>query len=256
MPPVNRTAARDRVEQRRKEREENKTSNVGNPPPKDEKATTTPPPKTKPKLQLLESKLDRTYASIGLFISPLARWYPYLGPLGYGMREHSTELAHSWIPYLEENPRMLKRVEDFTTVSALGELVGIHVMVLAKATPNQQVQEALKAQKKAEEDLAREARVRESMETTPGGMPARDMSTGGPGDTVRVPNNPSSSANSPVPPVATSPSGPNVVTHTTTGSKAAIVTPEQMGIQVFGPQQGAYDYSAAPPPNGRGIING
>lgn len=216
------------------------------------------PPPTKsrsPKLNVLRTKLDRSYATVGLFIQPLGRWYPYLGPLGSGIREYSTELADSWIPYLEENPKMLKRVEDFTTVSALGELIGVHVMILAKATPNQQVQEALKAQKQAEERLQREANLRESMEASPTGMPARDMSSGGPGDTIRVPNNPGASTNSPVSPVNIRPDRPDIVTHTA-GTKAAIVTPEQMGVQVFGTQQGGFDYSAAPPPNGRGIVNG
>lgn len=209
----------------------------------------------KPKMQVLHTKLDRSYTTVGLFILPLARWWPYLGPLGQGMRDNSEELAQSWIPYLEENPKMLKKVEDFTTVSALGELIGVHVMVLANATPNKQVQEALKAQRKAEEDLAREAGIRESMESTPPSMPARDMSSGGPGDTIRVPNSPNTSPSSPVSPVNTRPDRPDIVTHTA-GAKAAIVTPEQMGVQVFGTQQAGFDYSAAPPPNGRGIVNG
>jgi hypothetical protein len=250
MPPI--TAAQR--EERRKARDERIKGRSTN-TPEDEKATTAGPPPTKksPKLDLLRVKLDRSYATVGMFVSPLSRWWPFLGPLGQGMREYSNELAGSWIPYLEENPKMLKRVEDFTTVSALGELVGVHVMVLAKATPNQQVQEALKAQKKAEEDLVKEMNLRESMAATPGGMPARDMSSGGPGDTIRVPNNPATSATSPVSPIDIKPDRPDIVTHTA-GTKAAIVTPEQMGVQIFGTQQGGYDYSAAPPPNGRGIV--
>jgi hypothetical protein len=153
---------------------------------------------------------------------------------------------------------VMEAIRSFTSVSAMGNVIGVHLAIAIEATPGGQmasqamraaenaasVEQQLRATGMSPEEVQAAIALAQQMQ---GGsqMPARDMSTGGPGDTVAVP-----------PPVSYQPTQVEVPTaappiqQAHVVPKAAIVSPEQLGVTMPG-QVAGYGFSAAPPPQGR-----
>src|SRR5215469_17211504 len=211
--------------------------------------------KLTPKQKVLETKIAQMYNLIGISISPLGRFVPILGPLGYNMRKYQDECAEAWMNLAMENSRVMKIAEDLTAISAWGEVVATNGVVFVESLPETQARiarEAMTTQNKEsslQEMQARAEAIRQA-NMTPPHMPARDTSTGGPGDTIRVPMPPQFD------PKKAGPPAPNVTPAAAMKpAKAGIVTPQEMGVRVPGEQpidQAHQPFPASQPPNGRG----
>lgn len=217
------------------------------------KVSSPPAGKNRVKNEPLRVKVEHTYMAIGLAIQPLGKFWPILNPLGKSIRNYSEEASEAWLTLAEDDPKYMRLLQSMTSYSAIGEVIGVHVAIGLQSLPQSQfVMEQMAQQQNQQnnslaEMQARAEQIRQA-NAMPADMPARDTSTGGPGDTVRVPPAPTFSPQAvPNQPVQTP---TTTAVPTGTPKRAAIVSPAQMGVQIPG-EQGSHPFSAAPPPNGR-----
>jgi hypothetical protein len=219
-------------------------------------SSSTPPPSTPPrrgrvtKAESLEVKVARMYNMAGTMLSPLGRFYPAMGPLGQNLKNLSDEAAEAWIELAEQDGKVKEMLETMTGASLWGNVIGVHFAIFSAVIPGGEQVGAAMASGMSEEEMfasmfdnmspAEQEAARNlaaTMAGTPPGSPARDHSTGGPGDTVQAAPAPEYDPTA-TPSASAAPSG-----------GAAIVTPEQLGVQVPG-EQGIFPNDPSGP-NGR-----
>ena len=127
----------------------------------------------------LEEKIGRFYMMLGTVMRPFGRWYTPLTDVGDSVKEFSGEAAEAWMELAEENPEIKKKLEEWTSASIYGNIVGIHFAMFMAAAPGPVQQmasgdpiEVMRAMGATDQDIAM-------------AMQMAGMSSGGPGDTVR-----------------------------------------------------------------------
>jgi hypothetical protein len=227
-------------------------------------AETGPRPLT-PKFEQLREKLVTMYKVIGTLLIPLGGIIPPLGAVGQGLRTASVEAADAWIELAREDRKVLLMLEDMTKASTWGNVIGIHASILMSAIPGMAALTAfefsppastpggggvdsmipdLSGMNLSQSDLEILSQMVQSGGGQMAAMPVVDVGVGGPGDTVRVSDPPQFQAASVAAPTAAPP-----VAQSTAVPKAAIVSPEQLGVRVMG-QQGGHPFPASGAPNG------
>lgn len=220
--------------------------------PESSSAPSGPSPRSRTtKADALQQQLARMYMMIGTMVMPFGRFYPVLGPVGNNLREMSDEAAEAWMDLAAKDSRVKEILESITGASTWGNVIGIHLAIFASALPggqyiqqvtSQEYDDEFQRQGKAmgmtdeEIELAKAEMFRQQ------NMPARDTSTGGPGDTVATPPPPGYSGEQ-----ATATAAP-----ATGQSRAGIVTPDQLGVTQPG-EDGTFPADTQPP-NGRGAV--
>lgn len=195
------------------------------------------------KLDTLQSQLVRMYATIGIMVKPFGSFYPVLDPIGNNLVSMSDAAAEAWIDLAAKDKRVLEILESITGASTWGNLIGIHLAIFASALPGAgYISQVTEPQ---EDELTRQGKAMgmtdEEIELAratmmAGAAPARDTSTGGPGDTVATPPPPEYSGE-PVTSSAAPPVGQ---------SRSAIVTPQELGVTQVGPDN-PFPNDASPP---------
>lgn len=210
--------------------------------------------------ETLQVKLSRMYMMLGTMMQPFGRFYPVLAPIGDNLKTFSDDAAQCWVELAEQDKRVREILESMTSASTWGNVVGIHLAIFASAIPGGEMmsgmmqdprnmpgfeQDPIAAARAAgmPEEAIQEAQRLAAQMMGADQTPTRDQSAGGPGDTVSVPPAPEFTPQEGAVPTA----APPPVQSTTPRSKAAIVTPEQLGVQVPGAQS-AFPQSG--PPNG------
>jgi len=223
-------------------------------------SSSTPPPAAPrgrvTKTDMLREDLARFYLMAGTMVRPFGRFYPVLTPVGDNLKEFSEEAADAWIQLAEKDARVKDILISMTGASVWGNVIGIHLAIFASALPgalpmfagpspsgptDEDIMNAFGNLSPEEIALARQfaAGMQEQ------DVPARDHSTGGPGDTVRVQNAPEYSGEQ----VQTTAAPPAVQSV----SRPAIVSAEQLGVQNIDPAQFAAPFPTdATGPNGSG----
>lgn len=226
-------------------------------------SSSTPPRSAPPrsgrqtKTETLEVKVARMYNMFGTMLSPMGRFYPALGPLGNNLKALSDEAAEAWVELAEQDKRVKDALESMTSASVWGNVIGVHFAIFSAAIPGGDIaaaamdgeaamQAMFESMSPAEQAAAQELAAR--MMGTPEGVPARDRSGGGPGDTVAAKPAPQYDATAPATATAAPPVQQSSAQHSP--ARAGIVSPEQLGVQSPG-EQGGHPFPADPsPPNG------
>lgn len=157
-------------------------------------------------LALLNTKVERMYMIVGTMVAPFGRFVPVLKPLGDNLKSFSEEAAEAWIELAQEDPKVRKALEQLTSASTWGNIVGVHVAIIGSSIPGPMSQYAeamnsgsseqrtqpspediLRSMGASEEEVEQAMSVASQMMAQGPPMPARDEGTGGPGDTVHVP---------------------------------------------------------------------
>lgn len=225
----------------------------------EDQADTGPRPLT-PKLEQLRGKLITMYKVIGTLIRPLGGIVPPLALIGAGLHAASTEAADAWIELAREDRKVLNMLEEMTKASTWGNVIGIHAAILMSAVPGMSALTSFTATSPQAPDPQQgldlsglnlspsDMEIISQMIQNGGSqmsqMPVMDTGNGGPGDTVRVPPPPAFQGAQAPAPTAAPP-----VAQSTAVPKAAIVSPEQLGVRVLG-QEGASPFPASGAPNG------
>lgn len=201
------------------------------------------------KVETLQSQLARMYMMIGTMIVPFGRFYPVLEPVGTNLRNMSNDAAEAWMDLAAKDKRVLEILESITGASTWGNVIGIHLAIFASALPGSYMQQVASSPP-IDEDFMRQGRAMGMSDeeiaiaagmVQGGQMPARDTTSGGPGDTVSSPSAPEYSGEQ-----ATATAAPPV-------SRSGIVSPEQLGVTQVGPD-GIFPADAQPP-NGTGVVS-
>lgn len=208
----------------------------------------------------LQDKLTRMYMMLGTMVRPFGRFYPVAEPIGDNLKTFSAEASEAWIELAKEDSRVLETLENLTKASTWGNVIGIHFAIFASSIPgaagsyvNQvtDVPQGAPMDPEAyaqslgltpEEYAAAQAMAAQMMGQPE--MPVRDQSSGGPGDTARAAPAPEYT---PAGDGGTATAAPPPIQSTAPRSKAAIVTPAELGVVQPG------EMSAFPqggPPNG------
>lgn len=237
-------------------RERGAAAGSSSPPP----SSVANPPRTSARYTTLQVKLARMYMMFGTMIRPFGRFYPFLTPIGDNLKSFSDEAAQAWIELAQEDKKVLDMLESMTKASTWGNVIGIHFAIFASSIPGgggeyiSQVTDVpsddpisvLRSMGLSDEEIAGAQALAAQMQGATH-TPARDQSSGGPGDTVRVP-----------PPLEFQPEGeagmsaaPPPIQSTVPQSKAAIVTPQELGVQQPA-DFGVFPHSGAP--NGSGGV--
>lgn len=209
-------------------------------------------------VEALEEKLARMYMMMGTAIRPFGRFNPVLIPIGDNLKTFSDEAASAWIDLAKEDSRVMDILQSLTGASVWGNVIGLHLAIFASAIPGgQMMAESMIPPNMQDDPIAAaramgmsEAEIQEAMNLaarmagTPQEMPARDKSTGGPGDTVQAGPPPSYQETA----TPASSAAPPPVQSTAPQSKAAIVTAEELGVVQPGV---ASPFPQSGPPNGR-----
>lgn len=179
------------------------------------------------------------YMMMGTMVMPFGRFYPVLGPVGENLRNLSSEASIAWMELAEKDPRVMEILKSIVGASTWGNVIGIHLAIFASALPGGGYIQHVTAESAIDDELIRQGKAAGMSDSeiaeaimrmrtptgAPEGMPARDMGSGGPGDTVTVPMQQQ-------------------------GTKSGIVSPEELGVTQVGPD-GTFPADASPP-NGRG----
>lgn len=187
----------------------------------------------------LQEQIEKAYIVLGTAIRPFGRFYPVMTNVGDNLKSLSGEAAEAWMELGEKDKRVIDWWESIVSASAIGNVIGVHFAIFADALPMGQFVQALntdddtisrfyqegKEMGMSEQEIA-EAIARANGQIVTPDMPARDMSAGGPGDTIRT-------------------GGESV--------SSGIVTPDQLGVTQPG-QAGAFPADASPP-NGSGKVD-
>jgi hypothetical protein len=234
-------------------------------------SSSAPPPTSSPrprpsskaaqKQESLEVKVARLYKMLGTMIQPFGRFYPVLTPVGNNMKSFAEEAAEAWLELAAEDKRVMEMLESMTKASTWGNVLGIHFAIFASSIPGgEMMTQAMQMPDLASPDFQNdpiaaaraagmpEEAIQEAIQLAgrfqgAANTPARDQSSGGPGDTVRVPPAPEFSPQAQPAPSA----APPPVQSTAPSTKAAIVSPAELGVVQPG-AQGAFPQSG--PPNG------
>src|ERR1700728_1295924 len=89
--------------------------------------------------EVLRVKLIRFYMIAGTIVRPMGRFMPVLTPLGDNLKSYSEEAADAWLELADEDPRVMEAIKSFTSVSAIGNVIGIHLAIAIEATPGGQM---------------------------------------------------------------------------------------------------------------------
>jgi len=187
---------------------------------------------------------------LGAMVKPFGRFYPVITPISENMQELSSDAADAWMDLAQKDKRVLDWLEKMMEASVYGNLVGIHLAIFAAALPAggyleklsgpddfAEIREQGRNMGLSEDEINEAIRMAQNSD-----IPARDMASGGPGDTFRT-------GGEPVAPV--SPQGHPQ----TASSKSSIVTPDELGVTQAG-VDGTFPHDTAPP-NGSGqVVNG
>lgn len=203
------------------------------------------------KAQSLQDQLARMYMMIGTMLMPFGRFYPVMAPIGHNLRELSNEASEAWMDLAQKDKRVMEMLESITGASTWGNVIGIHLAIFASALPGAGYISQVTESPEFEDEFVRQGRAmhmsdeeialaRAEMHRQQ--MPARDTSTGGPGDTVAAQPAPQYSEGA-----ATATAAPPV-----SQSQPGIVSPEQLGVTQTG-EDGTFPHDASPP-NGTGVI--
>jgi hypothetical protein len=229
-------------------------------------SSSTPPPAAPPrrggrqtKAETLEVKVARMYNMFGTMLMPMGRFYPALGPLGQNLRTMSDDAAEAWIDLAEQDKRVKEALESMTSASVWGNVIGVHFAIFSAALPGGEIVAAaydvgdgeidiaaLFGQMSPAEQAAAQA-LAAQMVGTPAETPARDRSTGGPGDTIVAAPAPQYDPAAP----ATDTAAPPVQQSTVSATPAGIVSAAQLGVQSPGDQGGHPFPTDSTPPSGR-----
>lgn len=203
------------------------------------------PPPTAPrgkntKAGQLEIKITRFYMMMGTILRPFGRWIPQLEPIGDALKEVAEEASKAWMDLADENPAVKKYLENLTSASTWGNVIGIHFAVVAAAMPKQ----TAKLYPMPGVDPLQFAKdMGLSDQELEAAMRMAGMDTGGPGDTVKSDRSPDE-----VPDLKDKEKklADAQKKFDEMQSKSAIVTPDELGVENTGSE---YDTPMSPNPN-------
>lgn len=177
--------------------------------------------KRTPKNRQLQVKIERLYMVAGTVILPFRRFYPPMESISGGMKEFSQEAAEAWVDLAEDDPRVRKWLESFTSASTWGNVIGIHIAIFAAAIPGPAANLASGMIPQDQDPIAFARAMGLSDADIDMAMRMAGMDKGGPGDTVRTNAKPE-------------PSIQQVQAQEGFNASAGMATPGQMGVQNSG----------------------
>lgn len=210
-------------------------------------STKAPPGKRTPTNAKLEEKIARFYMMMGTVMRPFGRWYPSLTDVGDTVKTFSSEAAEAWMELAEENSEVKKKLEDWTSASIYGNIIGIHFAMFMAAAPGAS---QAAAQMAGDDPIAFARAAGLSDEEIAVAMSMAGIDTGGPGDTVK-----SDRAEETLPDIDTilaqqraqADADMNVAMNAPNG--VGIVSPEQLGVIRDG-QENSIPIPMSGPPRG------
>ncbi len=186
----------------------------------------------------LEEKIRRFYMMIGTIGKPFGRWIPAMVPISENLKIFADDAAEAWIELADEDPKIKKTLENMTAASTWGNVIGIHFAIFASAVPSGVMQDAIP-------DDVDPITLARSMGASDQDIEILKKMMGldnnGPGDTIKSDRPPEEAKPEPVPRESVSDSGIH--------SRAAIVTPEQLGVTNLGQENSGPIPADVRPPN-------
>jgi hypothetical protein len=211
--PIKESSDREDPSARREVPREKKSASGSKKPPMSPGEDT--PRRLTPTEQKLRDDISRFYMMVGTIIRPFGRWIPFLQPIGDNVKIFSQDAADAWIDLAKKDPRIKEKLEQWTSASAWGSVIGIHFAIAMGSMPEKaaQTMEAMMNPGEDPLDFARKMGATDQDIEQILKMVGQDI--GGPGDTIQSNRSPVEAQ-----PIQDEPR-----------SKAAgIVSPSQLGV--------------------------
>jgi hypothetical protein len=87
------------------------------------------------KFRKLETAVEGIYIMLGGGLTTLPMVAPRTKMMGMSLASSASEIAEAWIDLAEEDKRVLRVLEQFTSFSGWGKVIGVHFMAIGAGVP-------------------------------------------------------------------------------------------------------------------------